>query len=138
MDNRLNVTQTNKSISPTNTTIPDTMMAMDVEAWKKNFFVSDKNTNAFTNSINTIKAETQEKQVSDGGSSSYYKLPPDAIELQDLIEYCEMNFSIGNIFKACFRKNRKSDVDELYDINKIIWFAQREKARIEKALKNES
>lgn len=85
-----------------------------------------------------INKEEPQKFSSNGGSSAYYQLPEDAVELQDLIEYCNMNFAIGNIFKACFRQNRKSNVDDLYDINKIIWFANREKKRLEKkALKNE-
>ena len=62
-----------------------------------------------------------------GSTPEQYALPENAKELQDLIEYRKMNFAKGNIFKACWRD--KHD-DELYDINKIIWFAEREKARI--------
>lgn len=65
-----------------------------------------------------------------GWSSEYYKLPPDATELQDLIEFKNMNFAVGNIFKAAYRLGNKRGFDELYDLDKIIWFAEREKRRI--------
>lgn len=65
-----------------------------------------------------------------GWSSSYYELPPTATELQDLIEHKEMNFSVGNIFKAAYRLGNKVGIDEVYDLDKIIWFATREKARV--------
>ena len=74
---------------------------------------------------------------SDGGSTPHqYSIPLDAKELQDLIEYRNMNFAIGNIFKACYRMGRKEGADELYDLNKIIFFAKRERKRI-KRLKEE-
>jgi len=62
-----------------------------------------------------------------GWSSSYYQLPPNATELQDLIEYRNMSFAVGNIFKAAYRMGQKGEV---YDLNKIIWFAKRELRRI--------
>lgn len=69
----------------------------------------------------------------DGGSSAYYELPKDARELGDLIEHKRMNFNVGNIFKAAYRLGDKPGVDELYDLNKIVWFANREINRIKKA-----
>lgn len=68
---------------------------------------------------------------SGGGSSSYYELPEGAKELQDLIEHRDMNFAQGNIFKAVYRLGKKGN-DLEYDLNKIIWFAQRELDRIKK------
>lgn len=65
----------------------------------------------------------------DGGSSDYYRLPTDAAELGDLIEFADMNFNIGNIFKAAWRIGRKPGVNKLYDLNKIRWFVDREIAR---------
>lgn len=66
----------------------------------------------------------------DGGSNPVqYALPDDAKELQDLIEYREMNFAIGNIFKAAYRLGKCSHSDKARDLNKIIWFAQRELER---------
>lgn len=73
---------------------------------------------------------SRDKHTSDGGSTAYYDLPPNCKDLQDLVEYRNMNFSIGNIFKACYRLGRKTGQDDLYDINKIIYFAEREKIRI--------
>ena len=73
-----------------------------------------------------------------GGSTPHqYSIPSDAKELQDLIEYRNMNFAIGNIFKACYRMGLKEGADELYDLNKIIFFAKREKKRIKKLKKEE-
>jgi hypothetical protein len=34
-----------------------------------------------------------------------------------------MSFARGNIFKACYRLGEKEGTDVLYDINKIIFFA---------------
>ena len=70
--------------------------------------------------------------VSDGGSTDYYKLPSDATDLQDLIEFREMNFSIGNIFKACYRLGLKKGNKRAYELRKIIFFANRELARVMK------
>lgn len=65
-----------------------------------------------------------------GGSTSYYKLPLNCTDLADLIEYKKMNFNRGNIFKAAYRLGEKDTATEIYDLNKIIWFAQREIARV--------
>lgn len=67
------------------------------------------------------------KHKSDGGSSKYYDLPPEAKDLLDVIEYKKMSFALGNIFKACYRLNEKEGVDQNYDLNKIIFFANRMK-----------
>lgn len=68
-------------------------------------------------------------EKSTGWSTSYYELPEDARELQDLIEHKGMNFAVGNMFKACYRLGDKEGTDANYDLNKIIWFATREKER---------
>ncbi len=65
-----------------------------------------------------------------GGSTDYYKLPTNAKDLQDLIESKEMNFSQGNIFKAIYRANENHHSTYERDLNKIIWFANRELERI--------
>lgn len=67
-------------------------------------------------------------QTSDGGSTSYYELPANATELNDLIEHKNMSFALGNIFKACYRFGEKDAASRLYDLNKIIYFAERLKA----------
>lgn len=67
-----------------------------------------------------------------GWESSYYVLPPNAKEMQDLIEHRGMNFAMGNIFKACYRYGHKANTSREYDLNKIIWYAKRELARVER------
>lgn len=67
----------------------------------------------------------------DGGSTpEQYGLPPGATELQDLIEHRNMNFAVGNIFKACYRTGNCKHSDHKRDMRKVIWFASRELARI--------
>jgi len=65
---------------------------------------------------------------SDGGSSSYYELPPDCKQLQDIISKKDMGFSQGNIFKAAYRWDQKPDLT--YNLRKILWFAQYELDRL--------
>lgn len=68
-----------------------------------------------------------------GGSTPVqYSLPVGATELQDLIEYRDMNFAIGNIFKAAFRLGHCDHSDPARDLRKIIFFAWREMERITK------
>jgi len=69
-------------------------------------------------------------EVPGGSTPSQYELPADATELQDLIEYRNMNFAVGNIFKAAYRLGTKEGTSAEYDLNKIIFFAQRELDRI--------
>jgi len=72
-----------------------------------------------------------EEDVEDGGSTpSQYGLPEGSTDLQDLIEHRNMNFAIGNIFKAAYRLGTKNN--DSYELNKIIWFAQRELNKLEK------
>jgi len=63
--------------------------------------------------------------VSDGGATSYYQIPEGATELNDLIEAKGMGFALGNIFKACYRMGEKDGAGIDYDLNKIIFFANR-------------
>ena len=73
--------------------------------------------------------------MSNGGSTpKQYGIPAGATELQDLIEYRDMNFAIGNIFKACYRLGTKNDA--LYEMNKVLWFAERERDRLAGVLDN--
>lgn len=62
------------------------------------------------------------KVKSNGASSDYYKLPPHATELRHLIQAKDMDFAIGNVFKACYRLGEKEGTEELYDVRKIIFF----------------
>ena len=72
----------------------------------------------------------ENKSTSDGASTEYYKFPIGFSDLIDLIEFKNMNFAIGNIFKACYRLGEKAGNDRAYDLRKIIFFAQRELDRI--------
>ncbi len=72
------------------------------------------------------------KVKSDGSSTDYYKIPQGATELLDLIEHKNMSFGIGNIFKACYRLGEKHGTDAAYDLRKIIFFASRALAQLEK------
>lgn len=71
------------------------------------------------------------KLTSDGSTASYYKLPPGATELQDLISYRNMNAQIGEIFRACYRMGLAAHSDELRDARKILFYAKAEVARLE-------
>lgn len=75
-------------------------------------------------------------EVNNGGSTDYYKLPAGATELNDLIEAKNMPFWRGNIFKAAYRLGEKDVATEEYDLNKIIYFANRRLAMIRKEKEN--
>lgn len=75
--------------------------------------------------------DSQIPAINNGGSTDYYKLPSGAIDLQDLIEFKSMNFAQGNIFKALYRLNDNHHSDAIRDLNKVIWFAQREIQRLQ-------
>jgi hypothetical protein len=70
--------------------------------------------------------------VSNGWTTEYYELPDGAKEMQDLIEHRDMNFAMGNVFKACYRYGHKENTSQEYDLNKIIWYATRELERVQK------
>ncbi len=72
-----------------------------------------------------VKTVTSDTTSNNGGDTDYYKVPPNAEMLQDLIEYKDMSWNQANIFKATYRlkDNTHSDLDR--ELNKIIWFAQR-------------
>ena len=71
------------------------------------------------------------KITSDGSTASYYELPRNAKELQDLISHRNMNAQIGEIFRACYRMGRAAHSDELRDAKKILFYAKAEVARLE-------
>lgn len=77
-----------------------------------------------------VNKQVPNTKTSKGSSSLYYKIPDGACELQDLIEHKNMNFARGNMFKALYRLGDKEGQDFIDDIDKIIWFAIREKSRI--------
>lgn len=82
-------------------------------------------------SLPDVPTYSKDSSVNNGGSTDYYKLPDSAIDLQDLIEFKSMNFAQGNIFKAVYRCNNENHSSYERDLNKIIWFVQRELKRIQ-------
>ncbi len=75
-------------------------------------------------SIAAMQQGDAQKIKSDGKKTGYYDLPEGASELNDLIEHKHMGFALANIFKACYRLGQKDGTDLLYDLNKIVYFAQ--------------
>ena len=68
--------------------------------------------------------------VSDGSTASYYELPAEAKELQDLISYKNMNAQIGEIFRAAYRYGQSSHSDMLRDARKIKFYIDAEIKRL--------
>lgn len=81
------------------------------------------------NCANKVLTDTQ--STNNGGSTDYYKLPKSATDLQDLIEFKNMNFAQGNIFKAIYRLNDTHHSDTIRDLNKAAWFIDREIQRLQ-------
>lgn len=73
----------------------------------------------------------QAASVSDGSTASYYELPENAKELQDLISFKNMNAQIGEIFRASYRYGQSSHSDELRDAKKIRFYIEAEIRRLE-------
>ena len=75
--------------------------------------------------------QDKEKGHNNGGSTDYYKIL-DYKDLQDIIEARNMNFAQGNILKAafCFNVGRHEGTSYERELNKIIYFAERELKRI--------
>ena len=73
-----------------------------------------------------------EKGHNNGGSTDYYKFEPEWKECADIIEARVMNYNQGNIFKSafCFNVGRHSGTDDERELNKIIYFTERELQRI--------
>lgn len=65
-----------------------------------------------------------------GGSTSYYDLPPNPTTLQDLIEHRNMNGSIKDIFKACYRLGQKDGMTDIDDVTKMAYYSLRELGRL--------
>ena len=79
-----------------------------------------------------INLDLQQKEASDGSSADYYKLPPGATQLQDLISHKNMNAQIGEIFRACYRLGQVSHSPDIRDVKKILFYANAELARLER------
>lgn len=74
----------------------------------------------------------EDDSINNGGSTDYYKINPEWKDLQDIIEERKMIYSQANILKVAFTFNvgRHEGTDELREINKIIYFAERRKQEI--------
>ena len=70
--------------------------------------------------------------ASDGSTASYYELPADAAELQDLISYRDMNGQMAEIFRACYRYGLVAHSPKLRDAQKIQFYINAEIERLEK------
>lgn len=83
--------------------------------------------------IEVVKNTSTKKSNNNGGSTDYYKIPSNAKDLQDIIELRNLNFAQGNILKAawCFNIGRHESTTYERELNKIIWFCQRELNRID-------
>ena len=70
--------------------------------------------------------------INNGGETDYYKIDPNWETFQDVIEARSMNYAQGNILKVAstFNIGRHDGTDEIRDLNKIIYFANRLKKEI--------
>ncbi len=74
--------------------------------------------------------DTGENTDKDGLYSSYYDLPEGAIDLISLMDFKNMNHSIGEAFCALYRLNNKDT--PLRNLEKVIFYASREIEKIKK------
>lgn len=74
----------------------------------------------------------EDSSDNNGGSTDYYRIKDSWSMAQDVIEDRVMNYSQGNIFKVafCFNQGRHDATSYERELNKIIYFAQRELDRI--------
>ena len=68
---------------------------------------------------------------SDGSTASYYTLPPNAKELQDLISYKNMNAQVGEAFRSLYRYGEAEHSSQLRDAKKVVFYMQAEVKRLE-------
>lgn len=80
--------------------------------------------------LTLVQDDKHESIVSDGSTASYYELPAEAKELQDLISYKNMNAQIGEIFRAAYRYGQSSHSDMLRDARKIKFYIDAEIKRL--------
>lgn len=76
----------------------------------------------------------QDNTQNNGGDTDYYRVKSEWSMVQDIIEDRKMNYAQGNILKVAFTFNtgRHEGTDYVRELNKIIWFANRELSRIKK------
>lgn len=69
--------------------------------------------------------------TSDGSTASYYELPPEPQQLQDLISHKDMNGQIAEVFRTCYRYGQVAHSNKLREAKKIKFYADAEIARLE-------
>jgi len=70
---------------------------------------------------------------SDGSTATYYQLPDYAREIQHLINHKNMNANIGEIFRTSYRYGSASHSNQMRDAKKIVFYANAEVERLERA-----
>ena len=77
------------------------------------------------------KPEPVTTEASGADGSSYYDIVIDGhtISCNDVIDALGLSFNHGELFKAAWRLGRKPGVPAKYDLDKIIYFANREAAK---------
>jgi hypothetical protein len=68
-----------------------------------------------------------------GLDAPYYDLPDNVRTAQDLIEWLDLNFANGNIFKSLIREHNpdaEKGTDPLYEAEKRLYFATRHYERV--------
>ena len=79
-----------------------------------------------------LSEEAMSSATNNGGATDYYRIDKSWEMIQDIIEDRNMNYAQANIFKAafCFNQGRHSGTDYERELNKIIYFANRELKQI--------
>jgi hypothetical protein len=98
----------------------------DLDMWKKSAWGK------------LAEPKTAGDATNNGGSTDYYKIKPEWKDLADIIEDRQLSYNQANVLKAAFTFNlgRHKGTDELREINKIIYFAERQKQQILKQKEN--
>ena len=110
---------------------PDVVAFSASSAFCKKEVCDSDDLDAFTvTEDESYKYESKVIHIGKGGSTSYYDLPHGAKTLQDLIEHRNMNGSIKDIFKACYRLGKKDANSDIDDVTKMAYYALRELGRL--------
>lgn len=67
---------------------------------------------------------------------AHYGGEENPFEAIKIIEYYNLNFSVGNCIKYSLRAGKKDTESALDDMRKVAWYSQREVERLENELAN--
>lgn len=70
-----------------------------------------------------------EKKVSESINPSYYR---QGVEVIDFVESYNLNFHRGNAVKYISRAGKKDPAKEIEDLQKAVWYLQREIEKLKK------